>query len=84
MLDKPRLENGLIFDEAFFAHLFSEIHEIRSITHANFIHFMLHFPIPQYKEPSHDQSLLLCLLLVTDDAVCTGFKEGEWRAALNV
>lgn len=41
-------------------------------------------PIPQYKEPPYDQSLLLRPLLVTDDAVCTGFKEGEWKEALNV
>lgn len=37
----------------------------------------------QFKLLAGDGMLVKRPLLVTDTAVCTGFKEGEWKAALN-
>lgn len=38
----------------------------------------------QFKLLASDGMLVKRPLLETDDAVCTGFKEGEWKAALKV
>jgi len=38
----------------------------------------------QFKLLASDGMLVKRPLLVTDDAVCTGFKEGEWKAVLKV
>ena len=38
----------------------------------------------QFKLLASDGMLVKRPLLVTDDDVCTGFKEGEWKAVLKV
>lgn len=38
----------------------------------------------QFKLLASDGMLVKRPLLVTDDAVCTGFKEAEWKATLKV